>query len=117
MCVRVQLPETGTCVDASGSSQPLTVCVNNAATIKGDWQLPLFPIPDSFPRLPVFVSLACTCHIVLILSLFSLSINLPDWKEKMSAVFDFRVPRRELQVRREQQTQEGADGVHQGADP
>lgn len=35
----------------------------------------------------------------------------------MSAVFDFRVPRRELQVRREQQTQEGADGVHQGADP
>lgn len=32
-------------------------------------------------------------------------------------VFGFRVPGRELQVRREQQTQEGEDGVHQGADP
>lgn len=32
-------------------------------------------------------------------------------------VFGFRVPGWELQVRREQQAQEGEDGVHQGADP
>lgn len=36
---------------------------------------------------------------------------------KTCVVFGFRVPGRELQVRREQQTQEGEDGVHQGADP
>lgn len=38
-------------------------------------------------------------------------------EQKTCVVFGFRVPGRELQVRREQQTQEGEDGVHQGADP